>query len=315
VARSGDTVANVATRVGLPAAELARHNGLPVNAPLNAGEVLALPSSVPRTQTAALSPGAVDIQTLAGDAIERAGTPAAASAPAASVGPEPTRHKVEQGETAYSIARIYGVSPKSVAEWNGLGPDLEVRVGQVLLIPVVVGTTAPVETATSTTAPGSGSPTPMPPSAAKPLPDEKTQPSGQTTAASTPESPNLAQNRTAASSARMTAPVDGSIIRDFQKGKNDGIDISAASGAPVKAAAGGTVAAITEDTDQVPILVIRHDDGLLTVYANVDNLKVKKGQNVSRGQPIATVRAAGSPYLHFEVRKGVEAVDPTDYLN
>ena len=112
----------------------------------------------------------------------------------------------------------------------------------------------------------------------------------------------------------MSPPVKGSIIRDFSKGKNDGIDISAAAGSSVSAAAAGTVAAITRDTEQVPIVVVRHDGGLLTVYANVDNLKVKKGDRVTRGQPIATLRGGSNSYLHFEVRDGVEAVDPTSYL-
>ncbi|MFD0978483.1 peptidoglycan DD-metalloendopeptidase family protein [Tropicimonas aquimaris] len=329
VARRGDTVADVATRLGTVSAdELARYNGVPVNAPLNQGEVLALPRRVaePSPATGAVGTGpirpadSVDIETLAGSAIDRSGgtvTPAASTA-TTQTGVEPVRHQVASGETAYSIARLYGVSAKSLAEWNGLGADLEVRTGQYLLIPVV--TERPTaRPAGSTTAPGQGSPTPTPPSAATPLPDEKTTPPASTKpntpAPGTPASPNLAKEATAASASRMAAPVSGSIIRDFQKGRNDGLDISATSGETVKAADKGVVAAITQDTDQVPIIVLRHDGGLLTVYANVDNLAVKKGDSVSRGQPIAKVRASSSPFLHFEVREGVEAVDPTPYLN
>ncbi|SNS81603.1 peptidoglycan DD-metalloendopeptidase family protein [Tropicimonas sediminicola] len=330
VARRGDTVADVAARLGTVSAdELARYNGVPVNAPLNQGEVLALPRRVaePSPATGAVGTGpirpadTVDIETLAGSAIDRSGggtvTPAA-SAPTPQTGAEPVRHQVASGETAYSIARLYGVSAKSLAEWNGLGADLEVRTGQYLLIPVVTERPA-ARPATATTAPGQGSPTPTPPSAATPLPDEKTTPPAaakpNTPAPGTPASPNLAKEATAASASRMTAPVSGSIIRDFQKGRNDGLDISATSGETVKAADKGVVAAITQDTDQVPIIVLRHDGGLLTVYANVDNLAVKKGDSVSRGQAIAKVRASSSPFLHFEVREGVEAVDPTPYLN
>ena len=64
------------------------------------------------------------------------------------------------------------------------------------------------------------------------------------------------------------------------------IDIAADAGTPVNAAADGTVAAITRDTDQVPILVLRHADNMLTVYAGVDNVKVQKGDTVKRGQPL-----------------------------
>ena len=110
-------------------------------------------------------------------------------------------------------------------------------------------------------------------------------------------------------------PVQGRIIRAYQKGKNEGIGISASAGTSVVAADDGTVAAITRDTDQVPILVVRHADNLLTVYAGVDQIAVKKGDSVKRGQKIAVVRAANPPFLHFEVREGFESVDPGPYLN
>jgi multidrug efflux pump subunit AcrA (membrane-fusion protein) len=76
----------------------------------------------------------------------------------------------------------------------------------------------------------------------------------------------------------------------------------------------GTVAAITKDTEQVPILVLRHPDGLMTVYANIDKISVAKGDTVKRGQTIAQIRSGGDGYLHFEVRQGFDSVDPVPYL-
>ena len=81
------------------------------------------------------------------------------------------------------------------------------------------------------------------------------------------------------------------------------------------AAADGTVAAITASADQVPIIVVRHADNLLTVYANVDRIKVAKGDTVKRGQQIAQLRGGDNAYVHFEVREGFDSVDPTPYLN
>jgi len=112
----------------------------------------------------------------------------------------------------------------------------------------------------------------------------------------------------------MAFPVQGKIIRTYSKGKNDGIDIAATAGSPVMAAAAGTVAAITADADQVPIIVVRHEANLLTVYANVEKITVKKGDKVSRGQKIAALRSGSNPYLHFEVRDGFDSVDPEPYL-
>ena len=322
IARRGDTVSSVAARVGVGADELASYNALRPTDPLREGETLLLPRRVQGgaigSNTGSVIGGTgngvqpVDVAGIATTALDRVGN-ASTAAPAAVSGPEPQRHKVARGETAFSIARIYGVSAKAIADWNGLPSDLSVREGQYLIIPVVAaGSAAPVP-AVQETAPGVGSPTPVPPSASLPLPDEKVAPAAQT-AKETPASPQLGEQRTAASAAKFVSPADGKIIRGYVKGKNDGIDISAAAGSPVKAAADGVVAAITKDTEQVPILVIRHAGGLLTVYAGLDGIKVAKGAKVKRGQTIAAVRANNPAFIHFEVRKGVDSIDPVQFL-
>ena len=112
----------------------------------------------------------------------------------------------------------------------------------------------------------------------------------------------------------MSFPVQGNIIREYSKGRNDGIDIGASVGTTVKAAASGQVAAITRNTDGINILVIRHPDNLLTVYTHVDGITVAKGDAVSRGQSIAKVADFDPSRVHFEVRKGFDSVDPMDYL-
>ncbi|MEO1239926.1 MAG: LysM domain-containing protein, partial [Pseudomonadota bacterium] len=125
VANPGETVTDVATRLGLDGAELARYNGLPANVALRGGEAIVLPTRVaePSPATGAIATGpiqpasAVDIQTLAGDAIDRADAPSAADR-LAPTGREPQRHRVGPGETAFSIARAYGVPVSSLADWN-----------------------------------------------------------------------------------------------------------------------------------------------------------------------------------------------------
>ena len=324
VARRGDTVASVADRIGLGAAELASYNALRPTDPLRDGETLLLPRRVAgggtlgSGNTGTIIGGSgngvqpVDVAGIATTALDRVGGSTTA-APAAVSGPEPQRHKVARGETAFSIARIYGVSAKSLADWNGLPADLAVREGQLLIIPVA-SAGAPVRPAdVEQSAPGVGSPTPVPPSASEPLPDENVTPAAQKPK-ETPASPDLGDQRTSASAAKFVMPVDGKIIRAYAKGKNDGIDISAAAGSSVKAAADGVIAAITKDTEQVPILVIRHAGGLLTVYAGLDGIKVAKGAKVKRGQTIAAVRAGNPAFVHFEVRKGVDSIDPMQFL-
>ena len=316
VARTGDTAKSVARRLGTNGTELARFNGIASDVQLRRGEILALPHKLQISSASS----SVDIAALATDAIENSPdtTPAASDTPqpvvsdpaAIQTGPEPVRHKVERGETAYTIARLYQVPVSALAEWNGLGADFAIREGQFLLIPVASGS-APVQPTPESddvTVPGEGSPTPLPPSATQPLPDEKVEP-----AAKTDTTTNDVGNPSK-SSTKMALPVQGNIIRSYKKGKNDGVDIAGKPGGPVTAAADGSVAAITSDADQVPIIVVRHPGNILTVYANVDGIRVKKGDKVKRGQTLAKLRDGDDAYVHFEVREGFDSVDPSPYL-
>lgn len=318
VTREGDTVRSIAQRLGVDADEVGNYNGIAPDTPLRRDELIALPR---RIEGLPVSAGGVDVTSLAGAAIDRAGNvttqplPAAAGAAVATGTPfgaapsEPVRHQVARGETAYTIARLYNVPVADIAAWNGLGGDLMVREGQQLLIPLTGGT--PPSSTGATTQPGEGSPTPAPPSAATPLPAPE---SAAATAAPAPAAPNLGSQQTAAPQARFVQPVAGSIIRAYAPGRNEGIDIGAPAGSDVRAADAGTVAAVTTDTQGIKIVVIRHSDGLLTVYTHLDNLAVQKDSNVSRGQVIGRVRAGDPSFLHFEVRRGMSSQDPTSYL-
>lgn len=319
VARRGDTTASVAKRVGLDPEEVARFNGIGAEIVLRPGEIVALPKSV------GTATDGVDIESLAGAAIDSAPATTPAAKPVETTllkpvpktvetGPEPVRHKVARGETAYTIARLYQVPVKSLAEWNGLGSDFAVREGQFLLIPIASqnapsGATQAAAAATTTSQPGVGSPTPTPPSATTPLPDEKVAPASEVD-----KTVNSVGEPTKASTAIMSFPVKGKIIRTYSKGRNDGIDIAAAPGAPVVAADNGTVAGITEGADKIPIVLLSHSSNLLTVYANVDNITVAKGDTVKRGQTLARLRDGDDAYVHFEVRDGFDSVDPIPYL-
>lgn len=315
IARQGDTVATIAARLGLDAAELARHNAIDANTVLNPGAVVALPRRVAAGAPVVSSTGQVT-DPFAGQGVRQANVPPAAGAATATGGAatlpassQPRQHVVAAGETAWSIARKYNVSVNDLAAWNGLSSSMTLRAGQRLLIPVAG---AAPSASTAVTAPGSGSPTPRPPSSAEPLPNEKTRPTGS--AVDKPTSPDLGKTRTAASgNGRFRMPANGAIIRTYQKGKNEGIDISAAAGSTVTAAGSGTVAAITRDTDNVPIIVLRHDGNLMTVYAGIDNVAVSKGQSVGAGTALGKVRDQG--VVHFEVRNGFDSVDPEKYLN
>ena len=137
------------------------------------------------------------------------------------------------------------------------------------------------------------------------------------------------QNRPRASprSAEVTGatefrwPAKGRVIAGFggKGGGNDGINIALPEGTPVKAAEGGVVAyAGNELKGYGNLVLIRHPDGWVSAYAHNGDLKVKRGEQVARGQTIAISGQSGnvsSPQLHFELRKGSTPVDPMPHLS
>ncbi|WP_322893499.1 MULTISPECIES: LysM peptidoglycan-binding domain-containing M23 family metallopeptidase [unclassified Yoonia] len=331
VAQPDDTIRSIAARLGLDANELALYNGVEVDALLRRDEIIALPGRVgePAASAGAGALQPFDVTAVATSALDRAdaaggpitatplapasgaaapvGAPTPTSAPA---GSEPIRHQVGRGETAFSIARLYDVPVTSIAEWNGLNSEFSIREGQFLLIPRG-GATRPAAPA-PVPAPGAGSPTPTPPSASTPLPAPST--AAPAAAPAAPDIGTPAPPPPAASSSRLAAPVQGSIIRAYAAGSNEGVDFGVPAGTDVRAADAGTVAAVTTDTSGGSIVVVRHADGLLTVYTQMDNLTVQKDASVTRGQTIGKVRAGNPSFLHFEVRRGLQSVDPADYL-
>ena len=313
VAKRGDTLQSLSDRVGLPATQLASFNGLRPTDRLNAREIVALPRdlrapSASGTIQVPLEPtGGRDITQIATTAIDNAkpDVKMTRAVPSRRIdGQEPIRHQVKAGETAFGIARLYDVSVRSLNDWNGLGPDLEVRTGQFLLIPVVDKAVLP-KAFEPEPIPGSGekSVIPEPPSGATPLPPP--EPPAKPKAEPEPEPEPIS---------KLLPPVTGKVLRPYKRGKNEGIDIEAKPGTSVKSAEDGVVAAITRDTEQVPILVIKHANNLLTVYANIGNISVKKGDKVKRGQVVAKVGPKSPGFLHFEVREGFDSTNPVPFL-
>jgi murein DD-endopeptidase MepM/ murein hydrolase activator NlpD len=118
---------------------------------------------------------------------------------------------------------------------------------------------------------------------------------------------------------RFRWPLRGAILQGFKSGESDGVDIAAPAGEPVHAAADGIcIAANDEMATYGKLVVIRHADGYVTVYADMSELDVKEGDHVRRGQVIAKSGESGgaaSPRLHFELRKDGKAMDPIPRLS
>lgn len=117
-------------------------------------------------------------------------------------------------------------------------------------------------------------------------------------------------------------PLSGPVIADYgttvSGERNDGINIAAPFGTPIRAAAAGQVSyAGNELRGYGNLLLIKHDDGYVTAYAHAERLVVSRGDYVQKGQIIGYAGQTGdvtSPQLHFEIRRGVTPVNPRSLL-
>jgi murein DD-endopeptidase MepM/ murein hydrolase activator NlpD len=101
--------------------------------------------------------------------------------------------------------------------------------------------------------------------------------------------------------------------REFHRG----IDVATRMGAPVQAPADGIVASIIWDHGYGNVLTVKHGYGLVTKYAHLKKVLVKRGQHVKRGETVALVGNTGrstGPHLHYEVHLNRVAVDPIRYI-
>ena len=107
------------------------------------------------------------------------------------------------------------------------------------------------------------------------------------------------------------SPVNG--VQEF----HEGIDIGAAQGAPIRAAASGTVSFAGQMSGYGNVVIVQHAGGLATSYGHQSAMLVTVGQPVVAGEVIGAVGATGDatgPHLHFEVRLNGVAVNPAPYL-
>jgi murein DD-endopeptidase MepM/ murein hydrolase activator NlpD len=132
---------------------------------------------------------------------------------------------------------------------------------------------------------------------------------------------------TATGSGTLTLPVAGPVTSPFgartspttgAQEFHEGIDIGAAQGTPIRAAASGTVTFAGQMSGYGNVVILSHTGGLQTRYAHQSAMSVTAGQTVAAGEVIGVVGATGEatgPHLHFEVRLNGVAVDPAPYLH
>ena len=116
---------------------------------------------------------------------------------------------------------------------------------------------------------------------------------------------------------RWAWPASGQVLKAFQSGVTNGIEIGGESGRSIRASADGTVLySGNEVTGYGELIILDHGDGFMSTYAHNRKLLVKPGEVVTRGQKIAEMGSseADRTKLHFEIRKGEKPVNPMSYL-
>lgn len=273
---SGETLTSIARSYGMTATQLAATNGISPDSTLRIGQTLIVPPAAAGNLAAAPAP--------------RAAAPVVASAPV----PPPA---------AKPAPAVAAAAPPAVPAPAAAAPK-------------------PAAQAATPVAPAAAAPTMAVATAAAPAAAAKST-SGKPAApaAAAAEDADDAP-RTGGSGPQFRAPVRGRVISTFgpKPGgtRNDGVNFAVPEGTSVRAAEDGTVAyAGNELKGYGNLVLIKHADGYVTAYAHNSELMVKRGDTVRRGQIVAKAGQSGgvsTPQLHFEIRKGSQPVDPSQYV-
>ena len=343
---AGDTVQSVSHRYGVDVSALVRANDLPPPYALRPGQRLALPASVAGT------PAAPQVAVAPPPALAAAASPAPPTSGARAVevaalaapsGPPPR-------PSAAPVATPVATAPPPAPPAPAVAAAAPAPVA-----PPKPPTALAVDKPAAPPAPAPAPVAPPPPAAAaaqERAPEPTTERPPQLAAVAVPKPEDAAPaatpappppteppavEPTVAAPPHDTTPVGppppragktflwplrGRVIATYgEQGRglhNDGINIAAPRGTPIRAAENGVVAyAGNEIRGFGNLLLIRHAGGYMTAYAHADTLLVKRGDTVHRGQTIARVGATGSvtePQLHFEIREGSQPVDPQRFL-
>ncbi|NLS03506.1 peptidoglycan DD-metalloendopeptidase family protein [Rhizobium sp. P32RR-XVIII] len=347
--RPGENLASLARRYGVPEKEILRANNMKSAAAIKPGETILIPTFNGGSNAAKASAQAADFskggklpqpskmpeQNVAvlpgtGSARDKSQTGAdpATGKVAAGAGKGPNAgggtYTVKPGDSLAKIAKVTGARVDDIKAANNLSAS-SIRIGQTLTIPN--GSASADQTKTASI-PVKAQPKPASPAASAAAETASAQPASYTPAA-TQTVDEVEKKADVASAAPESTgigkyrwPVRGAVIAAYganvNGSRNDGIDISVPQGTPIKAAENGVVIYAGNGLKQLGnTVLVRHDDGTVTVYGNADTLSVTRGQKVQRGQTVAVSGMSGSvkqPQVHFEVRKDASPVNPITFL-
>lgn len=285
----------------------ARPDNVPVPVPAPVRQAAVLPAA-PATRDAVSQNDAGQASASKRTAKEQRSKPAG-PAIASAMG----TYTVKSGDSLSAIAARTGISVSALKKVNGL-EDSKIRIGQKLRVPQSASSVDAVQTVSV---------------ASKPEKKPASAASVSTYAAQKKTTEKISKAAAVKADAPKTTGIDklrwparGQVVGAFGSvdngNRNDGIDISLPKGTPVKSAENGVVIyAGTGLKEYGKTVLVRHANGLVSVYGHASELIVERGDSVSRGQVVALSGMSGqakAPKLHFEIRKDAKPVDPMTYL-
>jgi murein DD-endopeptidase MepM/ murein hydrolase activator NlpD len=341
--RQGDTVATLSKRFGVPEKEILKANGMKSGADAEPGQRILIPTfgvagsaakasasdqaaslDVDKQKQVPLQPDNRDVAILPGQTKSREKGNnrtdlAAGKQPVAGDGNgQHGTYTVKAGDSLNRIAKANNVSVEALRKENGL-TTAAIRIGQTLKVPGA-SASAPDQVVTASV--------PNKKADVKVAKADTTQPAEYKAPVANKSVEVASKEDTSESSPKATGiskyrwPVRGAVIAGYganvEGDRNEGINISVPEGTPIKAAENGVVIYSGSSLKELGnAVLVRHDDGTVTVYGNASELKVQRGQKIQRGQTLAASGMSGTatqPQVHFEVRKNASAVNPATFL-
>lgn len=228
--------------------------------------------------------------------------------------PPPREYTVERGDTLYRISRMFGMNMTDLARQNHLNAPYKLNAGRKLVV-------THAEPAPSVQKPAySYQPRVETPQELQTMPVAK--PAKIEKVVLAPPTTTKTYNVERYEDKGFIWPVKGAVLSSYGPKDsglhNDGLNIKAAKGTAVSAANSGQVMYVGDALKGFGNLVLlRHANGWVTAYGHLDSVSVTKGQKISQGDKLGTIGTSGrvdQPQLHFEIRRGSEALNPEKYL-
>ncbi len=313
---NGETLDAIAKTYRVPIYSIAKSNNISTNSMVKSGSRIWIPGVSPTAKVSSPKPipnpppNKASRTTVTSSAANRSSSRSTVRSVVSSGGVV----VVAKGDTLWGIANRHGLTVSQLAAENNLSNSAQLNIGQKLRLPggpASSGVTVRSSGGNSTRNSASSSSRSNTPTLAT---------SGGGGSIPTRTIGNAPTTPSGASTSGYQWPVNGVVLRNFENktdSKHFGVDIEVPVGTPVRAAKTGKVVFVGRIPAYGNMVIVSHDSNYASCYAYCGEILVRENQHVSRGDVIARSgdpEKSNTPYLHFQIRKNGDAVNPRPFL-